>query len=347
MESIAVRPPGLSSLRPCPSCSTLNEDTALSCKECDALLNGAVSCPNCTLHNAGTAATCEACQAELRPRSPWECIACRETEADLTPDEIVWLPCAHRGHRACHRTWIEQCDQRGAEPTCLACEAEAAAAAPRAAPQAEGEGAAPSSAPTPLPDEVIRDILGEEAHATRALRLIERVPGIVPCPTPDCPEKFALDAYTRRSTTCKACKRMVQLGAVELTDVASSASTPSAGPSNPRAGGSGSAADPYHLSDSDDSNEDAPLANRLPPTRLEGVRQCPGCRQGVMKEPNSCDKFECRCGCRFCWKCGQIADAHGRLSCGCTGSDHTFWDNNLNRAAPKMRRKRPRSDEGA
>jgi len=57
------------------------------------------------------------------------------------------------------------------------------------------------------------------------------------------------------------------------------------------------------------------------------IQVCPGCRHAIEKDPNSCDKFQCRCGMRFCWKCGQRADSRGLYSCGCTGHNHVAWDN--------------------
>jgi hypothetical protein len=75
-------------------------------------------------------------------------------------------------------------------------------------------------------------------------------------------------------------------------------------------------------------------------------RVCPGCRNGIEKDPDSCDKFQCTCGCRFCWKCGTRADERGQYACKCTGDDHVAWDNVRNRPAPRTVRqggtKRPR-----
>ena len=59
----------------------------------------------------------------------------------------------------------------------------------------------------------------------------------------------------------------------------------------------------------------------------ELCRSCPNCRQGIEKDPASCDKFQCICGCRFCWKCGRRANAAGEYECTCTGREHVPWDN--------------------
>jgi hypothetical protein len=52
----------------------------------------------------------------------------------------------------------------------------------------------------------------------------------------------------------------------------------------------------------------------------EGVQQCRSCGAAVSKV-DGCDKFMCRCGYKFCWKCGAEGAA-----CGCTGREHGFAD---------------------
>lgn len=62
-----------------------------------------------------------------------------------------------------------------------------------------------------------------------------------------------------------------------------------------------------------------------------GFRKCPKCGAWIEKGPSleafgipvaeGCDKMTCRCGCKFCFKCGSI-DAR----CQCTGSEHGFFD---------------------
>ena len=94
----------------------------------------------------------------------------------------------------------------------------------------------------------------------------------------------------------------------------------------------------------DDATGLGPVTAAAPPPLLlpAGLRQCPSCRQGVEKAADSCDKFECLCGFRFCWRCGAAADERGRTVCDCTGSDHTFWDNVKNRPGPQTKRPRKR-----
>ena len=106
--------------------------------------------------------------------------------------------------------------------------------------------------------------------------------------------------------------------------------------------------------DDDDDDDDVPLSaaaeRHLKRERDEAAsadalsgkqyRQCPGCKNGLEKLRGTCNKFQCRCGCRFCWKCGVLADANGNAACRCTGSDHAFWDNVQNRVAVSRKRKR-------
>ena len=64
-------------------------------------------------------------------------------------------------------------------------------------------------------------------------------------------------------------------------------------------------------------------------TRL-GFRQCPKCKSWIEKGPSmeafgvimaeGCDKMTCRCGCRFCFKCGSV-----NAQCACTGPEHGFF----------------------
>jgi hypothetical protein len=49
------------------------------------------------------------------------------------------------------------------------------------------------------------------------------------------------------------------------------------------------------------------------------IRQCGGCGLWIEKE-SGCHKMTCRCGYRFCFKCG-IANA----TCSCTASIHRFY----------------------
>ena len=61
-----------------------------------------------------------------------------------------------------------------------------------------------------------------------------------------------------------------------------------------------------------------------------GCRPCPKCGSWIEKGPSmeafgipiaeGCDKMTCRCGCKFCYKCGSI-----NATCDCTSKDHGFF----------------------
>eukprot|EP01041_Mallomonas_annulata_P011948 gene11947-25033_t len=51
------------------------------------------------------------------------------------------------------------------------------------------------------------------------------------------------------------------------------------------------------------------------------VKYCKKCRTGVVKE-SGCDKMKCRCGYKFCYKCGSENSI-----CKCTSAYHGYWDN--------------------
>jgi hypothetical protein len=63
----------------------------------------------------------------------------------------------------------------------------------------------------------------------------------------------------------------------------------------------------------------------------QGFRKCPKCGAWIEKGPSmeafgitlaeGCDKMTCRCGCKFCFKCGSL-----NANCNCTGADHGFFD---------------------
>ena len=51
----------------------------------------------------------------------------------------------------------------------------------------------------------------------------------------------------------------------------------------------------------------------------EGLRRCPHCGVYIEKMEGGCDKLTCRCGCKFCFKCGVL-----NADCECTASFHHF-----------------------
>lgn len=62
----------------------------------------------------------------------------------------------------------------------------------------------------------------------------------------------------------------------------------------------------------------------------EQTRQCTSCGAYIEKVPGGCDLMECLCGYRFCYNCGKPGG-----TCSCTPSHHYFWDNVLDRHAPR------------
>lgn len=52
-----------------------------------------------------------------------------------------------------------------------------------------------------------------------------------------------------------------------------------------------------------------------------GMRICVSCGNGVEKK-DGCDKMMCRCGAKFCYRCGTEF-----AMCNCTDDAHIFWDN--------------------
>jgi len=51
------------------------------------------------------------------------------------------------------------------------------------------------------------------------------------------------------------------------------------------------------------------------------MKHCRRCRAGVLKD-SGCDKMMCRCGYKFCFRCGAE-----NAVCRCTPSYHLFWNN--------------------
>eukprot|EP01065_Artemidia_motanka_P023824 TRINITY_DN28489_c0_g1_i1.p1 TRINITY_DN28489_c0_g1~~TRINITY_DN28489_c0_g1_i1.p1 ORF type:complete len:384 (+),score=118.28 TRINITY_DN28489_c0_g1_i1:55-1152(+) len=70
-----------------------------------------------------------------------------------------------------------------------------------------------------------------------------------------------------------------------------------------------------------------PFADDLSRHYLQAhCRQCPSCGSWVAKDDDGthwhgCDKMTCRCGARWCFRCGR-ADAAG---CRCTGDEHSWF----------------------
>lgn len=317
-----------------------------------------VACPVCTLLNRSTFLSCEACGTTLNQSSDndvevarrihnqlnadadvaaWSCPLCGEDGAEPCPlDECDHLYCIE-----CLKRWISSCDESTHEPTCPECK-------------------------KVLLDSTIKFILGDEQHSVRDARLMSRMGGFVDCPTPNCDARFELETRGQRRTWCSRCKKDVSLGASDLTTILgmrpgpsrrNGARTNSEQQQQQPGSGPGSSVeaaielDSATTDDSDDGGDDdagdgAALARHA--MDQMNVKQCPGCMQAIEKDPMSCNKFECRCGTRFCWKCGRLADSQGIYWCNCTSDSHVGWDNVRNRPAPKRRRQpRPEAPAGS
>jgi hypothetical protein len=61
---------------------------------------------------------------------------------------------------------------------------------------------------------------------------------------------------------------------------------------------------------------------------LGNVKSCPKCGLTISKTDQSCNKFLCLCGHRFCWVCFALPDADGKLACACpkTEDEHGFYE---------------------
>lgn len=75
-----------------------------------------------------------------------------------------------------------------------------------------------------------------------------------------------------------------------------------------------------------------PSAEEIDELTLQWIQSrtqpCPGCGARIEKLPDGCDKMECLCGYRFCYKCGAPG-----AECDCTPSHHYFWDSIVDRIA--------------
>lgn len=203
-----------------------------------------------------------------------------------------------------------------------------------------------------LSDASIYSILGEVAYNLRASRLAERACALYYCPTTGCDQPFELDGgIPERTTTCPTCKKTVTLCRTsdeELVGLAVPDDESVSGVPRPQESGvAGSAAgtsadDAIALEDEEDedaASDAASDASRLAKRRalesaaqvrslLGDVKSCPKCGLTISKTGQSCNKFLCLCGHRFCWVCFALPDADGRLACACpkTEDEHGFYE---------------------
>ena len=319
-------------------CTFRNERCALACAMCKAELRDptAVHCPRCSYEQPAGCARCEMCNEQLE--QTWSCSLCNSTE------DAVWLECGHKACLQCHASWIDACDQEGLrpEPTCLVCEADRL-----------------EFPLTRLSDASIRAILGAERYDKR-MKYLAVATGLAHkdllryCPEmrtisidvdtgeetkERCNEMFELEENLQeRITTCPRCNKKVTLKPPTPPPTASMA-----GPS-----AASMAAEHAIIIDGQDEaaaadGEDTRANSRAQVEALyRDLRSCPKCGITISKTAQSCNKFQCRCGHRFCWSCGVEPDDAGNLPCNCakTGDEHAFFEENeWYRPRP---RKRPR-----
>ena len=326
--------------RTCHLCTFVNKTDALCCSMCSTVLKlDGTPCYRCTLFNPADADVCGACGLLFEKKEvAWVCSVCGGGTA------FVFLECAHKACIGCHAKWIACCDNTGKEPTCMACDEE----------HTDSKVLSPAA---------IRLMLGDDASEQRDQRQFAKVANLVDCPTPDCKSRFELsDDVSQRWTHCHLCRQQVELKRPNLASVLAAPAGvggASATGANSSGGGTSSGAmadDAITLSSDDDIGEEhqtlqereaAQRAEQLGLLKELGLKQCPDCRIAIEKERKTCHKFQCICGCRFCWKCGKRANERGIYTCTCTGADHVAWDNVRNHPASRTTRpgkgtKRPR-----
>jgi len=161
----------------------------------------------------------------------------------------------------------------------------------------------------------LRAVLGENVFVRLDKRSLDKAvqsdSNLFPCrATPDCEGKFCWEdeeGMGAREGTCEVCHKpqcIVCGAAPHRTRTCAEAATDAA----ERVGMAGT-----HAAD------EAATRNFL--TTSQSIRVCSKCHNTVEKK-GGCDKMQCRCGFRFCFRCGA-KDA----VCVCTAASHGFWDN--------------------
>jgi len=189
----------------------------------------------------------------------------------------------------------------------------------------------------------IRIILGDEAADERERRQLAKVVNLVDCPTPECTSRFELaEDVDERETYCQLCRKRVELRRPNLWKRRRPPPADSAAEASSSSGG---ADDGTSTGQANEEAEDSLAEQRAFMVRF-GLQQCPDCGNAIEKKHRSCNKFQCTCGCRFCWKCGERANARGIYTCQCTSAEHVAWDNVRNRPATATQAARPSRGQG-
>jgi len=157
-----------------------------------------------------------------------------------------------------------------------------------------------------------------------------------PCPSPDCPNRVALDDGQEPRLQCLQCGKEHCLlchatpyhsGRTCQEHAAASSVSSSSGSNNTTT-----------------SNEEASFRDWMKRT---GSRQCPKCKMGVTKEDlgrqktqhAECHKMICRnCDTRFCFRC--LAVLTSSKTCGCTADNHGFINPKTGRFVLHLRKGR-------
>ena len=357
----------------CGNCTLLNAAGALVCEVCSAPFAAQKNpCPACTFDNPPGAAECAVCEKPLRTIEAWKCSSCGDSRSDGT------LECAHKACFDCHKQWITSCDADGKEPTCLTCEAEGVerkaltqdslrlilgAELFKKRDEQLFAKAAGCLVDCPTPDCPARFEL-EEGIAERRTTCAQcrktvllgtaSVAAVVAAalagtaPVAAAPEAAASAEAAHNGAAAPGAIAPAGVAAAGAEAAAASAAVASRAAAKEVITLDGS---------SEEEGEEADLLAPWPAPRpapaddvadgeeavrreLPAMRVCPSCKMGIIKDADTCDKFQCRCGCRFCWRCGKAASASGLYTCRCTGSDHVAWDNVRNRPAAARKRRR-------
>jgi hypothetical protein len=157
----------------------------------------------------------------------------------------------------------------------------------------------------------LQRILGEREFAVLERRALEAAVAsdrsLHFCPTPDCTYVVSWagdeDGPPRVDCPLCLCSRCLLCGGRHAAHRACESATEA--PSGP-------AEAARHAEEEQATTEYMARAN---------IRKCWRCGSGVVKS-SGCDKMKCRCGYRFCYKCGAE-----NAQCRCTPSSHGFVDN--------------------
>ena len=243
---------------------------------------------------------------------PVPCAICLD---EHPAEEAQQLHCGHCFGAACLRMHVEA---RMAEGDVLLIQCPLAGVAAPSMLRGEG-GGTQGDCGSMLTQYELRSLLGPAAFAVLDRRGLEQTVAMDPtlhlCPTPDCPyivswcgPQNAGDAPP--AIDCPVCKKhRCLLCGVEPFHRGQPClpRTPCSSPGANAPGGG------------PESEEALSLA--FISSASSNIRICRRCGQGVVKE-QGCDKVKCRCGFRFCYRCGSE-----NAQCACTPAEHGFIDN--------------------